>query len=209
MPGPRQSHPEAPVPAGRRHVPRRAPASRTAKRHCRCARMTRPGPRCRAEERGFQFINPGRLADGDLRLILEAKHPADPVKKYVPWYAFEMREIGDSRKIGTIRLRIGRTRPLTGWCGHIGYGVAEKSRGHRYAARSCRLIFPIAYAHGLRFIWITCAPKNMPSRRTCERAGGQYVDTVHVPKGTELYSSGVRRVRRYRFDLRRIVAGKA
>jgi predicted acetyltransferase len=119
-----------------------------------------------------------------------------------------MREKGNGRTIGSIRLRIGRTRPLAGWCGHIGYGVDEKARGRRYAARSCQLLFPLAYAHGLRTLWITCDPENLASRRTCEIAGGEYIDTVRVPKGTEMYSEGKRRVRRYRFDLRKILSNK-
>ena len=45
------------------------------------------------------------------------------------------------------------------------------------------------------------------SFRTCEIAGGQYVNTVRVPKGAEMYAQGRRRVRRYRFDLRRILHG--
>jgi tagatose 1,6-diphosphate aldolase len=119
-----------------------------------------------------------------------------------------MREHDSKVRVGTIRLRIGRARPLTGWCGHIGYDVDEKYRGKRYAARSCRLVLPIAYVHGLRTIWITCDPKNIASRRTCEIAGGQYVDTVSVPSGTEMHAEGKRRVRRYRFDLRKIVSNQ-
>lgn len=154
----------------------------------------------------FQFLNPGRLIDGDLQLALAAKHPADPVKKYVPGYEFQMHAQGSLRKVGSIRLRIGTTRPLTGWVGHIGYDVDAGSRGHRYAARSCRLLFPLACAHGLRTLWITCDPKNLASRRTCELAGGVYVDTVRVPRRTELHTAGSHQVRRYRFDLRTLLA---
>ena len=154
----------------------------------------------------FQFIRPGKLADRDLRVVLTRTTPADPVKGYVPGYEFEMRHTDNGIRAGTIRLRIGRARPLIGWCGHIGYDVDEKYRGRRYAARSCQLVFPIAYAHGLRTIWITCDPKNMASRRTCEIAGGEYVDTVSVPKGTEMYAEGKRRVRRYRFTLKKLLS---
>ena len=156
----------------------------------------------------FKFIRNGSYVDGDLSLVLTKTTPADPVKKYVPGYEFEMRAKGRIRKAGSIRLRIGRTRPLTGWCGHIGYGVEKACRGQRYAARSCRLLFPLAYAHGLRTLWITCNPKNMPSRRTCEIAGGVYASTVWVPKGTEMYAGGIRRVRRYRFDLGKILSDR-
>lgn len=159
-------------------------------------------------KKSFRFLRPGRLVDGDLELVLIRTTPADPVKRYVPGYEFEMRSGGCKASAGKIRLRIGRTRPLIGWCGHIGYDVNLQYRGRRYAARSCRLVFRIASAHGLRTIWITCGPKNMASRRTCEIAGGHYVDTVAVPTGTEMYAEGKRRVRRYRFDLKRILSNK-
>jgi tagatose 1,6-diphosphate aldolase len=157
----------------------------------------------------FQFIRTPRYVDADLELVLKKTTPADPVKRYVPGYEFEMRERSRTAKVGSIRLRIGRTRPLIGWCGHVGYGVDEKARGKRYAARSCLLIFRLARAHGLGTIWITCDPKNVASRRTCEIAGGRYVNTVRVPKGTEMYEEGRRWVRRYRFDLRKILSNTA
>lgn len=151
-------------------------------------------------KRKFKFLQPGPLVDGELQVVLVKTVPADPVKKYVPDYQFELRVRG--RRAGAIRLRIGRTRPLSGWCGHIGYEVDEKYRGKHFAARACRLIFPIAYAHGLRTIWITCDPKNMASRRTCEIAGGKFAGTRPVPKGTEMYGEGKRLVRRYRFGVK-------
>jgi tagatose 1,6-diphosphate aldolase len=154
----------------------------------------------------FQFLRNGSYVDGDLELVLKKTTPADPVKKYVPGYEFEMRNRGQAPKLGIIRLRIGRTRPLVGWCGHIGYEVDAKHRGQRYAARSCGLLFRLAYAHGLRTLWITCDPKNAASRRTCELAGGVCIETVRVPKGTEMHAEGKRHVCRYRFDLKKILS---
>ncbi len=62
----------------------------------------------------FRFLKPGRLVDADLELVASRTIPADPVKKYVPCYEFELRETGKPAKIASIRLRIGRTRPLIG-----------------------------------------------------------------------------------------------
>lgn len=84
----------------------------------------------------FKFIRNRKYVDGDLALALTKTTPADPATKYVPGYEFEMRNKERGRKVGIIRLRIGRTRPLIGWCGHIGYEVDAKHRGQRYAARS-------------------------------------------------------------------------
>jgi tagatose 1,6-diphosphate aldolase len=158
----------------------------------------------------FKFIRARRYMDDGLQLVLKKTTPADPIKRYVPGYEFDLHEKGRKKaKVGTIRLRIGRTRPLIGWCGHVGYGVDKRARGRRYAARSCMLLFPLAYAHGLRTLWITCDPKNIASRRTCEIAGGRYVNTVRVPTGTEMYEEGRRWVRRYKFDLRKILSNTA
>jgi len=85
-------------------------------------------------ENAFEFLKPGRLVDGELRLVLVEKHGADPVKGYVPWYEFEMRRAGRRRRVGRISLRVGPARGLR--CpGHIGYGVSKRQRGKRYAAR--------------------------------------------------------------------------
>jgi tagatose 1,6-diphosphate aldolase len=147
----------------------------------------------------FRFRNPGRLVDGDLQLILVKRTPANPAKKHVPGYQFEMREVGGKGKIGRISLRIGSARPLQ--CpGHMGYKVSKRSRGNRYAARSIRLLFPLALAHGMKSVWITCHPKNMASRRTIELAGGRYMETIRTPKEHEMYAKGMRVVRRYRID---------
>ena len=55
-----------------------------------------------------------------------------------------MRIAGTEQKIGKIDFRVGNTRDLITYAGHFGYGVAQKHRGNRYAARSCQLLFPLA-----------------------------------------------------------------
>ena len=73
--------------------------------------------------------------------------------------------------------------------------VNKKFRGHRYAARSCRLILPLAA------VWLTVDPKNVPSMKTCELVGAKYIETVRIPKKHEMYAQGARYRRRYRLDL--------
>jgi predicted acetyltransferase len=150
----------------------------------------------------FEFICPDKLVDDELELVLTGKYPADPVTKYSPYYEFEMRLPRMKTRIGVVRLRIDRDEKLR-YCGHIGYEVYEKFRGHRYAARSCRLLFPLALAHGLSAVWLTVDPKNSASRRTCEILGAEYVETLRVPKDHEMYVLGARYRRRYRLDLKR------
>ena len=148
----------------------------------------------------FRFQTPGRLTDGDLKLTLTARHPADPVKRWVPGYDFEMRRTGTSQRLGIIRLRIGSARALR-YAGHIGYEVDPPHRGHHYSARSCRLLLPFARAHGLKAVWLTTDPTNRPSQRICDLIGARYVETVRLPRDHEMYRRGARFRRRYRLAL--------
>jgi len=151
---------------------------------------------------GFQFLKPGRLVDGELRLVLVKTHPADHEKGHVPWYEFDMRKVGGKARIGRISLRVGSIRKLR--CpGHVGYEVHKRYRGHRYAARACRLLRPLAAAHGLKALWINCDPKNVASARTLELAGGKYIETIRIPRTHEMYKRGGRYLRRYRIDLKK------
>jgi tagatose 1,6-diphosphate aldolase len=158
-----------------------------------------------AGRKRFRFRQPGRLVDGDLELVLVERIPADPVTKYSPVYHFEMRRVGGTRALGGIRLRIDATSSLR-YPGHIGYEVRERSRGRHLAARSCRLLYPLVHAHGLNWLWITCDPTNVASARSCELAGGKFIDVLVIPKVHPMYDSGFRRIRRYRVDVRRELA---
>jgi predicted acetyltransferase len=149
----------------------------------------------------FNWIDPGVLVDGDLELVLIEKSPADPSKGYVPAYGFEMRRAGNPEAIGNISLRVGDTVRLRMYGGHLGYGVKPAFRGHHYAARACRLLFPLARRHGIRELWITCNPDNIASRRTCELAGATFVEIVDLPEDSDMYQRGERQKCRYRIDL--------
>lgn len=149
----------------------------------------------------FEFRDPGKLVDGELELVLAEKYPGNPALGFVPAYKFEMRLAGEPGPIGRIDLRAGNTAHVVKYGGHIGYNVSPEHRGHRYAARSCQLLFPLARSHGINPLWITCNPENTASRRTCELAGGEFVEIVDLPPDTDMYQQGERRKCRYRFDL--------
>lgn len=149
----------------------------------------------------FEFHNPGELIDGDLQLVLEKTNPANPAKGFAPEYRFKMALTGQEKKIGGINLRIGNTERLVKYSGHIGYGVEPEHRGHHYAARSVRLLLPLARQHGMETLWITCNPDNIASRRTCELAGAEFIEIVDLPEDTDMYQKGARQKCRYRLDL--------
>jgi predicted acetyltransferase len=150
----------------------------------------------------FEFRDPGELIDADLELLLVEKYPGDPTIDYVPAYRFRMAHAGRDDDIGRIELRIGNTRHIIMYGGHIAYQVAPEHRGHRYAARACRLLLPLAGHHGLKTLWITCNPDNLASRRTCELAGARLIEIVDLPEDTDMYQEGERQKCRYRLNLK-------
>lgn len=149
----------------------------------------------------FAFLTPGRLVDGELELVLGSTTAGDPVRGWAPAYHFDMRHRRTGALLGGISLRIGHSDHIRLYAGHIGYGVRPEHRGHHYAARSSRLLFDLARAHGLSELWITCNPDNEASRRTCELLGGVLVETVDVPPTDSVYEPGGERKCRYRVEL--------
>lgn len=99
----------------------------------------------------------------------------------VPTYSFRMLSRNSEQELGTINLRIGSTLHIEQYAGHIGYGVHPAHRGHHYAARSVLLLLPLARRCGIDPTWITCDPDNLPSRKTLEIAGAEFVEIVDVP----------------------------
>jgi predicted acetyltransferase len=119
-----------------------------------------------------------------------------------PTYHFWMHSTsGPLVMAGDISLRISQTREILRYYGHIGYYVFPACRGRHYAERACRLLFRLAARHGLRELWITTNPENIPSRRTCQRLGADMVNVVKVPPGHALAYAGDIEKCRYRIEL--------
>ncbi len=149
----------------------------------------------------FKFLGPARIAGQEgIDLLLERENPADEEKGYVPSYDYAMVLQGTNTKIGGICLRIGDNENIY-YGGHIGYGVDEAHRGQSFAAKACRLLGPLARAHGVRELVITCNPENTASRRTCENLGARLVNEVDLPEDNEMYLEGERRKCRYLWRL--------
>jgi tagatose 1,6-diphosphate aldolase len=135
------------------------------------------------------------------------RQPGDPERGMVPAYHFWMHLRPTEgfepvvRLAGGIALRVGHSRNLEMYLGHIGYNVYPPARGRHLAARAVRLLLPLARRLGLAPLWITCNPDNVASRRTCELAGGRLVEVVPLPEDHGLYARGEREKCRYRFDL--------
>jgi len=144
------------------------------------------------------FREVGLLFDGDLQLRIRELFPGDTSRAWVPAYRFDM--VVAQEVVGAIELRLGAAPEMVQYGGQIAYGVAERHQGQRYAARSVRLLLPLACSHGFGELWITCDPDNWASRRTCELAGAVLVEVVELPRNSDMYERGERQKCRYRLS---------
>ena len=145
------------------------------------------------------FYDTQDLRDKEIFLRLNRTCEAQPEKKWLPAYYFDICLL-NGEKIGYCDLRIGHNEK-TYIGGNIGYGIDEAYRGNRYAAKACKLLFRQAKKHGMEYLIITCVPANIPSARTCELAGGTFIEVADIPEDNEMYAEGKRNVKIYKFDI--------
>ena len=93
------------------------------------------------------------------------------------------RWLWDGEFCGSIGFRWQRgTEALPPHClGHIGYSVVPWKRRRGYATRALREMLIDAKARGLRYVEITTAVDNEPSKRVIEKNGGIFVEEFVVP----------------------------
>jgi len=147
------------------------------------------------------FLDAPKLTDGDVRLVLATKHPADPEKGWVPMYEFDI--YWGSERIGDIRLRVGFTEGMY-YSGHIGYAIKEAHRGKGYALRACRLLVPVARYHAMTKLLITNDDSNLPSYRVCEKLGAKFIRKAELPTWHDMYEEGHRYMNIFEWDLESI-----
>ena len=135
--------------------------------------------------------------DDDLRLVLDRIEVPNGSPGVVPAYRFHL--VADGARAGSISLRVGAGERLVRYAGQVGFSVEPAFRGRRLAGRSVRLVLPLAAAHGLNPVWLTCNPDNAASRRVMERLGATYIETVDLPPDYDRYvSRGERHKMRFR-----------
>lgn len=149
--------------------------------------------------KGEGFYPVDDLTDGEIFLHLTRTGDAQPEKRWLPAYYFDIC-LMDGTRVGFCDLRIGHNdKTYVG--GNIGYGVDEPYRGHRYAAKACKLLQRQAKKHGMTHLFISCMPENLASARTIELAGLRYLETIAIPEDNEMYAEGKRFVKIHRIDL--------
>ena len=134
------------------------------------------------------FLDTSFLQNDEINLVLERTADGTEEKGWVPAYHFAICN-QDGIKMGVCDLRIGHNDKLY-YGGNIGYRVDEKYRGHHYAGKACLLLFELAKMHQLEYVIITCNPDNYASRKTCEYAGGELLETVELPADNDMREDG-------------------
>lgn len=149
----------------------------------------------------FKFNDYGTFTDGEIEVFVQKKNPANKIFRYAPSYDFTVQLRENRTPVGSVSLRIGNSKNIVTYMGHIGYSIDNKHRGHHYAAKACNLIKPVALDYDLKTLWITCTPNNHSSRRTCEILGCELVEIIDMPEYSDRYRSGERQMCRYRWDI--------
>lgn len=139
----------------------------------------------------FEFKEFDYLTDGEIDLKIEEKIPSNEEKGYVPEYRYRITLHDSDDSIGDIDIRIGYNEN-TYYGGNIGYRIEENYRGNNYASKACKIIRAVAAAHGMNRFIITCSPENIPSRKTCEKAGLKLKEIADLPSYNEMYKEGKR-----------------
>ena len=139
---------------------------------------------------------PGEVWLADLGL---ASHPDTSLKQL----SFAMVHSSSGEELGKLTLRVGNTHSVVLYRGHLGFSAHERFRGHRYASRSCLLLTPLLQKMRFSPIWITCNVTNEASKRSIEKIGAVYVETITVPEKYEFlkyYPPGSREKMRFRWE---------
>lgn len=89
----------------------------------------------------------------------------------------------DGEIVGRLSLRHTLNDDLLRVGGHIGYVTLLQFRRKAYATEMLRQSLPIAKAHGLHKVLLTCDQGNLGSQKTIENCGGILENIVPVAEG--------------------------
>lgn len=138
----------------------------------------------------------------EIDVKLESKSSGDPIKKRSPEYKFKILLHNTETIIGHINVRFGDDEKIVNYIGHIGYGIDEGYRGHKYSAKACDLIKEVLIDHNVDSVIITCNPDNYSSRKTCERIGAKLIEIIDIPKESDAYSETETSKCRYEWSIK-------
>lgn len=138
---------------------------------------------------------PSNLNSGPVHLVFQKIVTPTEHPELVPFYHFKIID-SDDRVVGHINLRVGDTRHLNMYAGHIGYEVLSEYRGHSYSLYACRALLPFARRHYDELI-VTAEIDNYASLKIIKKLGVRFIEEVEVPSDDPAYASGARRRKRF------------
>lgn len=116
-------------------------------------------------------------------VILQRTYIPEP---YVTGTLYFLTDEAQTKLYGAVAIRHKLNEALLNSGGHIGYGIAPEERGKGYGKEQLRLALPVAKAHGIRRVLITCADWNTASAKTMEACGGRFDDIRTDEEGTPM-----------------------
>ncbi len=145
----------------------------------------------------FQFFdNFDLLTDGEITLKISGKYLGD--KDLLPFYYYDI--FLNDRFIGKISMRIG-SNFNSYYNGNIGYEIEEKFRGNSYSFKACKLVIPIAKAHRMSEIILSCDDDNIASYKTIEKLGSELIEIIKPPEQYFAYRTNMKKQRIYRLHI--------
>ena len=112
----------------------------------------------------------------DYTLALARSETPRPSGWVTGTYLWMVEDDPEAHVVGRISLRHTLTPWLLEVGGHIGYAVRPSARGRGYATQALGLMLPVAAAHGIDPVLVTCDDANVASRRVIEANGGVLED---------------------------------
>ncbi len=135
------------------------------------------------------------LASGPVRLEFVRIVEPEGHAELVPYYHFSIHDSAGSQ-VGHINFRVGETRHVIQFAGHVGYRIEPLHRGRSYSLHACRALAP-AIRTRYEEVILTSDPENTASLRIIEKLGAVFLNEVNVPESDPAYASGARHRRRY------------
>ena len=147
----------------------------------------------------FEFTDKFDVIESDeLVLRIIEKNPGDD--KMIPFYYYDIFRKSDMQAVGKISVRIGNNFHSY-YNGHIGYEIFEEYRGQGLACKACREVLSAARFHSMDFVYLTCDESNIPSQKTIERLGAEFVECAEVPREYFAWQEGMERQLIYKLKL--------
>jgi len=137
-----------------------------------------------------------QLTDGVITLCLTEQNPGGG--GMLPFYYYDI--FDPDGPVGKISIRIG-DNAHSYYNGHIGYEIGEAHRGRHYALRACKLVLPVAKAHGMRCLYLTGTASNVASRKTLKGLGARLLEIAGIPERCFFWRPGIEKYCIYRLDL--------